>query len=615
MNRFKNYIFLLIISLASGINAADDYRGFIEVDFDYSMGIEDQDSFRKLFIKPEGKKTYDFFKELYNRNKPSKREFSDTPTIPKIIHQVWVGGNELPPIYKYYQKSCQDLHPDWEYKLWTDKEVEEWDFENKDLYNETRNYAEKSDILRHQILKDFGGVYIDIDIKCVRPLDPMHYLYEAYFGLEFPGAEWGRAIIAPGIMASRAHHKIVTAVLKRIRQNWSNIDKAFDEGKLEIYDSRTFHSIGTMRSMRPVTDVFLEDVTLQDNVIALPATYFYPLVRLTGERVTDPLPMRFFRGTFDYFIKMVDPFATESMKTWLYDHYRQKDPFFVKGSRPESFSYHDYFEKNSTLIKIKFDNGFGLYDKRRKRIFKAMPPADKVKFNIFESFYEKNSPHGEVKFNHKNKINPKLHFINLDDLIPEVEHNNIESWRQLNPGMSAIIWHKDLIESRFPGLLVESNKITDLNDRKFYIALNILKIEGGVYINHENLKCLKNLFELNNKYDFYGGFLPFSTVNIELTIDRNFFASRASHWVVDRIIKDINSADGEPDVATIIKQDLYKYQALGGKNIMLPPIYFHPIDVNIGAQNIFDKIHQFYFDYRPAFSQVNAFNSFAQNND
>ena len=604
-----------MISLVFNAKAADDYRGFIEVDFDYSMGSEDKDSFRKLFIKPEGKKNYEFFKELYNHNKPSNKKFSDSPTIPKIIHQVWVGGNELPPIYKYYQKTCQDLHPNWEYKLWTDKEVEEWDFENKDLYNETRNYAEKSDILRHQILKDFGGVYIDIDIKCEKPLDPMHYLYEAYFGLEFPGAGWGRPIIAPGIMASRAHHKIVTAVLKRIRQSWINIDEAFDEGKLEVNDSRTFHSIGTMRSMRPVTDVFLEDVTLQDNVIALPATYFYPLIRLTGERVTDPLPIRFFRQTFDYFIKMVDSFSTESMRTWLYDHYRQKDPFFVKGVMPESFSYHDYFEKNSTLIKIKFDNGFGLYDKRRKRIFKAMPPSDKVKYNIFQSFYEKNSPHGEVKFNHKNKINPNLHFINLDDSMSVRGLKNIESWKKLNPEMSTTIWYKESIDARFPGLLTEASKIKDLNSRKFYIALNILKIEGGVYLNPDRLEGLKSLFELNNKYDFYGGFLPFSRINIGLTIDMNFFAARASHWVVDRIIKDINSAVGEPDVAMIIKQDLYKYQALGGKNIMLPPVYFHPLDDNIGPQNIFDKIHQFYFDYIPPFTAVNSFNSFAKNSE
>lgn len=609
----KNFIFTLFILIAMYAQATGDYQGFLEVDFDYSMGAEDPDTFRKLFIKPRGKKDYEFFKSLYNRNKPSNKKFSKEPTIPKIIHQVWVGGSEIPAILKYYQKTCRDLHPDWEYKLWTDKEVDEWDFENKDLYNNTRNYAEKSDILRHQILKDFGGVYLDMDIKCLKPLDPLHYLYDAYFGLEFPVAHWGRPIIAPGIMASSPHHKVVTNVLTSIRNSWESIDQAFDEGTLEINDNRTFHSIGTMRSMRPVTDVVLEQVKVDDNVIVLPATYFYPLIRLTGERVTDPLPIRFLRSSFDYFINLVDPFVTESIRTWLYDHYRPKDPFFVKGSRPESFSYHDYFEKNSTLIKIKFDNGFGLYDKRRKRIFKALTPSDKVKYNIFESFYNNNSPYLEVKFNHRNKINPYLHFIHLEKKITGLALNNIDSWKSYNPEMKAIIWDKEMLEKKFPGLVTESEKITEIKDRKFYIALRILKAEGGVYINADELECIKNLYELNNKYDLYGGFLPFSRENFAFTVDRNFFAAKANHWVINRIIKDVEINSDQKDLATVIKLDLYKYQALGGKNIMLPPVYFHPIDNHIRDQNIFDRLHQFYFGYKPAFTKVNVFNSFALN--
>jgi hypothetical protein len=616
MNKvFKNLFLALFLLFVASAEASEDYRGFLEVDFDYSMGSDDPDTFRKLFIKPRGKKDYDFFKSLYNYNKPSNKKFSDQPTIPKIIHQVWVGGSAIPAILKYYQKTCQDLHPYWEYKLWTDKEVDEWDFENKDLYNDTRNYAEKSDILRHQILKDFGGVYLDMDIKCLRPLDPMHYLYDAYFGLEFPMAHWGRPIIAPGIMASSPHHKVVTKVLERIRQNWVSIDKAFDEGTLEIYDSRTFHSIGTMRSMRPVTDAVIEQVKVEDNVIVLPATYFYPLIRLTGERLTDPLPIRFLRTSFDYFINMVDPFVTESIRTWLYDHYRPKDPFFVKGTRPESFSYHDYFAKDSTLVKIKFDNGFGLYDKRRKRIFKTISSADKVKYNIFESFYNNNNPYLEVKFNHRNKINANFHFINLGEEATDLELKNIESWKKYNPEMNAKIWNVQMLEHKFPGLVAMSQKIKKVRDRKFYIALKILKAEGGVYINARELECLKNLYELNNKYDFYGGFLPFSKKNVALTVDRNFFAAKANHWVIDRIIKDVDANNEQKDLATIIKMDLYKYQALGGKNIMLPPVYFHPLDDNIRKQNIFDKIHQFYFGYKPAFTEVNVFNSFAKNHE
>ena len=613
--RFFCIIFLLF-GWSPIVCASENYRGFLEVDFDYSMGIEDSASFRKLFIKPEGKKSYNFFKDLYNQNKPSKKTFSAAPIIPKIIHQVWVGGNELPAIYKFYQKTCKDLHPDWEYKLWTDKEVENWDFENKDLYNHTRNYAEKSDILRHQILKDFGGVYIDIDIRCTKPLDPLHYLYDAYFGLEFPLAGWGKPIIAPGIMASRAHHKIVTAILERIRQDWDDFDKSYDAGAMGHLDyGRIFHSIGIMRSMKPVTDVFLEQTKLSDNVIALPATYFYPLIRLTGERFTDSLPIRILRSSFDYLINIVDPFVSESMHIWLYDHYRQKDPFFVKGVRQESFSYHDYFEKNTTLVDITFDEGFGLYDKRRKKLFKSISPSDKIKYNIFASFYHTNNPYYEVKFNHKNKINPNLHFINLDGELSDKDQSNIESWKKLNPELSTYIWDQKSIEAAFPGVLAKARLIDDVNLRDLYVALNIMRKEGGIYINKRNLKGLKDLYELNNKYDLYCGFLPFSKINRALTIDSNFFAARANHWVIDRILKDIDLSKENFDLLNLIKQDLYKYQALGGKNIILPPVYFHPLDSNVRKQNLFDHLHQFYYDYKLPFTAVNNFNSFALNDD
>jgi mannosyltransferase OCH1-like enzyme len=40
--------------------------------------------------------------------------------IPKIIHQTWKTEN-VPWKWKLYQKKVKQLHPDWEYKLWTDK--------------------------------------------------------------------------------------------------------------------------------------------------------------------------------------------------------------------------------------------------------------------------------------------------------------------------------------------------------------------------------------------------------------------------------------------------------------------------------------------------------------
>jgi hypothetical protein len=45
--------------------------------------------------------------------------------IPKIIHQTYK-NESIPAHWQGPQQSCLDLHPDYEYKLWTDKKSREF---------------------------------------------------------------------------------------------------------------------------------------------------------------------------------------------------------------------------------------------------------------------------------------------------------------------------------------------------------------------------------------------------------------------------------------------------------------------------------------------------------
>ena len=36
-----------------------------------------------------------------------------------------------------------------------------------------RNLAERADVLRYEILRRHGGVYVDVDVECLRPLDDL----------------------------------------------------------------------------------------------------------------------------------------------------------------------------------------------------------------------------------------------------------------------------------------------------------------------------------------------------------------------------------------------------------------------------------------------------------
>lgn len=66
----------------------------------------------------------------------------------------------------------KNLHPDWEYKLWTLDNLPK-DLENMHLLNNFDAMMYKSDIIRYSILKRFGGIYLDTDYIFFKNIDDL----------------------------------------------------------------------------------------------------------------------------------------------------------------------------------------------------------------------------------------------------------------------------------------------------------------------------------------------------------------------------------------------------------------------------------------------------------
>ena len=64
----------------------------------------------------------------------------------------------------------------WTHVLWTDAEVAPLldSLRNKQAYLAAPNYGQKADILRYELLQRHGGIYMDVDMECVRSLDGLH---------------------------------------------------------------------------------------------------------------------------------------------------------------------------------------------------------------------------------------------------------------------------------------------------------------------------------------------------------------------------------------------------------------------------------------------------------
>ncbi len=103
--------------------------------------------------------------------------------IPKIIHYCWFGKKELPVKAKKCIESWKKYCPDYE--------IIEWNEDNFDVhmngYTEMcvreGKWAFLSDYVRLLVLYHEGGIYFDVDVELVRPIDELHQ-NPSYFGFE-----------------------------------------------------------------------------------------------------------------------------------------------------------------------------------------------------------------------------------------------------------------------------------------------------------------------------------------------------------------------------------------------------------------------------------------------
>ena len=43
--------------------------------------------------------------------------------IPRILHQIWLGGSPIPEEFLEFSAGWRRHHPHWEYRLWTDRRL------------------------------------------------------------------------------------------------------------------------------------------------------------------------------------------------------------------------------------------------------------------------------------------------------------------------------------------------------------------------------------------------------------------------------------------------------------------------------------------------------------
>lgn len=117
--------------------------------------------------------------------------------IPKIIHVIWIGDDSKKPTNNI--KSWQQFNPNYEFRLWGNKELKKVKWINQEHINKMLDWeiCGVADLMRYEILYQHGGVYFDADSICLRPLE--NFLLETD---NF--AAWENELSLPGLVGISA---------------------------------------------------------------------------------------------------------------------------------------------------------------------------------------------------------------------------------------------------------------------------------------------------------------------------------------------------------------------------------------------------------------------------
>ena len=132
-----------------------------------------------------------------------------TLLIPRVFHQIWVGPDPLPDEFARYQETWLRHNPGWELRVWRDGNLPE-DLHRPEAAERSRPPAERADILRLELLWRFGGIYLDTDFECLRPIEPLLDGVEFFVGYRKPGR------VNNALVGAVAGHPILLRALEAI---------------------------------------------------------------------------------------------------------------------------------------------------------------------------------------------------------------------------------------------------------------------------------------------------------------------------------------------------------------------------------------------------------------
>jgi len=180
------------------------------------------------------------------------------PSIPKIIHHGWVSDTPFPEELTELRLSWIKCNPDYSFNFWTIKELLALDLLPlaKELLSSDIHYVMKSDIARWEVLRIFGGVYADTDVRCLKNFDDLlkNTKNKCFAGKSYEPNGMGNAVVGayPGHPLMKRLSSMTAGIIRTHKNN----------------------NIGDMQT--ECDSVNLAGRLLAEAEVIFPVWYFYP---------------------------------------------------------------------------------------------------------------------------------------------------------------------------------------------------------------------------------------------------------------------------------------------------------------------------------------------------
>ncbi|MCF7852167.1 MAG: hypothetical protein K9M07_02880 [Simkaniaceae bacterium] len=275
-------LFILIAIIGMGCVVSGCQKKKVDhIDFETLMGKGTP--LWKYILTKEDQSQLEFFQKIYESQ--YKLRQAQEPEIPKTIHFIWLGPKEFPKNSIKNIRSWSTHNPEWKIKFWTDRQrsipipglemvrVSPADFNFLyDCYNDSNNYAERSDLLRYEILNREGGIYVDHDVTCYQSFEPIRSIHQFFCGLEPPHKPIATTSISVcnNLIGSIPGHPILGKSIQKVKNRWNIVKEMYPGNDQESTILRVFH-----RTFCPFDEAVSENI-LKFNFrdMVYPAAYF-----------------------------------------------------------------------------------------------------------------------------------------------------------------------------------------------------------------------------------------------------------------------------------------------------------------------------------------------------